>query len=408
MVSQQLPTAPDRWHSDPDGVVIEREGEAVGQVPAERIRLDFPELDARAEANAALDSRGHIWAAIGYSVGRQHRASKGYERLFHSADGGRTWTSQILPMTERANFLGFTVLQDDAMVLVTGLPRDDPLWRKKVRVWRSEDLGKTWQQTGEIPCDPYEHIGEGFLSMTQLADGTILLPITRWTDRGEERTLLHSVFASTDGGKSFPVAYPTFPHSHEAHVIQLKSGRLLGAFRYQRPRHAGAGNGRRPRHAGETDEQITAFGGHPNWRHPRSRKRARSVFKHVFIGDSDDNGRTWKDLRAVRDRDGRPLLDFGEPHGQLVQVPDGRVVLVHDCRYPYEHAHTRARISNDEGQTWEPEIYHISAGMGYPASVALPDGTTVTITGTTKLDARFRPIRGWQVHAIRWKLPGPR
>lgn len=397
VLATALPAGPNGFHGDPNAVLIERDGRPVGRVPAERIRLDFPELDARAEANAALDSRGHIWAAIGYSVGKHHRASEGYERLFHSSDGGRTWTSQILPMTERANFLGFTVLQDDAMVLVTGLPRDDPLWRKKVRVWRSEDRGKAWQQTCEIPCEPYEHVGEGFLSMTQLADGTILLPITRWTDRGEKRTLLHSVFASTDGGKSFPVAYPTFPHCHEAHVIQLKSGRLLGAFRYQRPRQAG-----------ETDEQIRAFGGHPNWRHPRSRKRARSVFKHVFIGDSDDNGRTWQNLRAVRDREGRPLLDFGEPHGQLVQVPDGRVVLVHDCRYPYEKAHTRARISKDEGQTWEPEIYHLSAGLGYPSSVALADGTIVTMTGTTKLDARFRPIGGWRVHAIRWRLPGPR
>ena len=94
------------------------------------------------------------------------------------------------------------------------------------------------------------------------------------------------------------------------------------------------------------------------------------------------------------------MLEFGEPHGQLVQVPDGRVVLVHDRRYPYQHAHTRARISNDEGRTWEPEIYHVSDGMGYPASVALPDGTVVTITGNTKLDASFRPIGKWRVQAM--------
>jgi hypothetical protein len=43
--------------------------------------------------------------------------------------------------------------------------------------------------------------------------------------------------------------------------------------------------------------------------------------------------------------------------------------------------------------------------MGYPASVALPDGTLVTITGTTRLDARFRPLAGWTAHAIRWRLP---
>ena len=41
----------------------------------------------------------------------------------------------------------------------------------------------------------------------------------------------------------------------------------------------------------------------------------------------------------------------------------------------------------------------------YPAGVALPDGTLVTLTGSTRLDKSFRPIGGWQVQAVRWKLP---
>ena len=373
-----------------------RDGKIVGRLPAERIALEYPELNARAEVNAALDSQGNIWAAIGYSVGNRHQDPGGVERVFQSRDGGRTWTSQPLPMTEDCHFLGFTVLADDALLLVTAINRDDPSWRKLVRVFRSEDRGRTWQETCQLRPDPLEQIGEGFLSMTQLADGTVLLPITRWTDRGEERELVHAVFASTDGGKSFPHAYPTFRDGHEAHVIQLESGRLLGAFRYQRP----------PR-PGETPDEIRALGGSPDWAHPTTGKRARNAFKHVWLGDSDDDGRTWKNLRAVRDREGRPLLDFGEPHGQLVQTPDGRVVLVHDCRYPYEESHTRARVSNDEGRTWGPEIYCVSDGMGYPSSVALSDGTIITITGNTKLDATFRPIGGWRVQAVRWRLPPP-
>jgi hypothetical protein len=382
------------FYNDPDVIVVERDGKIVKRLPAERVPLAYPELNARAEVNAALDSEGNIWAAIGYSVGARHQATSGFERLFCSGDGGRTWRSQILPMTEQCHFLAFTVLRDDALLLVTAVNQDDPLWRKLVRVHRSGDAGKTWRQTCEIRSDPFAHIGEGFLSMTQLHDGTVLLPICKWTDRGEERELVHSVLASTDGGETFPEAYRTFPDCHEAHVIELRSGRLLGAFRYQRP----------PRE-GETPEEITAFGGAPAWAHPTSGKRAKSAFKHVFVGGSDDSGRTWEDLSAVRDRDGRALLEFGEPHGQLVQAADGRVVLVHDRRYPYERSETRARVSvDDEGLTWGREIYHVSDGMGYPASVALPDGTIVTITGNTKLDPAFRPIGGWRVQAIRWRL----
>ena len=384
----------DDFHSDPNAVLVERDGRVVDRVPAERIALGYPELRGRAEVNAALDSAGTLWAAIGYSVGTQHQPPVGVERLFCSADGGRTWTSRPLPMTEKRNFLAFTVLADDTLVLVAGIAPDDPAWRKRVTVYRSNDRGETWATTCEIPCEPFEHVGEGFLSMTQLDDGTILFPVARWTDRPEGRTLQHGVFASSDGGDSFPAVHPTFADCCEAHVIQLQSGRLVGAFRYQRPPHPD-----------ETPDEIRALGGDPDWSHPTSGKRANSAFKHVFIGESDDNGRTWKNLRALRDREGRALLEFGETHGQLVEARDGRVVLVHDRRYPYEQAHTRARVSLDEGRTWEPEIYHVSQGMGYPAGVALPDGTLVTLTGSTRLDKSFRPIGGWQVQAVRWKLP---
>ncbi len=382
------------FNSDRRVIVVERDGEVVDRLPAERVQLDYPELNARAEVNAALDSKGEIWAAIGYSVGSQHQGTLGFERIFHSGDGGRTWTSRILPMTEDCHFLAFTVLADDALLLVTAVNNEDPAWRKLVRIWRSEDAGETWQQTCEIPCNPFENVGEGFLSLTQLSDGTIVLPMCRWTDRGEERELVHSLFASTDGGRSFPEAYATSPDCHEAHVIQLASGRLLGAFRYQRPAKPG-----------ETPDEIQALGGDPAWKNPANGKQAKSVFKHVWVGASADKGRTWGELGALRDSQGRALLVFGECHGQLVEAPDGRVVLVHDRRYPYEQAEMRARVSNDEGRTWQPEIYHISGGMGYPSSVALADGTIVTITGTTRLDARFRPVGGWQAEAIRWRLP---
>jgi len=382
--------------ADTQDILVERGDEVIGRLPCERIPLVYPELRGRAEVNAALDSKGRIWAAIGYAVGSRHQDPGGPERLFRSEDGGRTWTSRVLPMTSDRHFLGFTVLADDALLLVTEVSRDDPAWRELVQVHRSDDGGATWRQTCEIHSDPFDHIGEGFLSMTQLSDSRVLLPMARWTDSEDGRELLHSVFVSKDGGQTFPVAHETHDDCHEAHVIELQSGRLLGAFRYQRPRRDG-----------ETAAEIQALGGEPAWAHPTTGKLAKSVFKHVWIGASDDGGRTWIDFGAIRDSAGRGLIGFGEAHGQLVQAADGRVVLVHDCRYPYERAQMRARISSNEGRTWEPEVYRLCDGMGYPASVALPDGTILTITGSTRLTPSFEPLDGWRVEAVRWRLPDP-
>jgi hypothetical protein len=88
----------------------------------------------------------------------------------------------------------------------------------------------------------------GPMSITQLDDGRILFPVLRWIRKTEEwipetkRNMLnrsagnHSVFVSEDGGKGFTKAYTTLDHCCEAHIIQLKSGNILGAFPYQRDR----------------------------------------------------------------------------------------------------------------------------------------------------------------------------
>ena len=102
------------------------------------------------------------------------------------------------------------------------------------------------------------------------------------------------------------------------------------------------------------------------------------------------------------------MVPLGECHGQLVQLPDGTLVLVHDRRYPYENCEAVARVSRDNGQTWERDIYHMSYGTGYPASVALEDGTMVIVTGNTPLYSPQGCAMGdhtWSAQAIRWRLP---
>ena len=374
-------------------IEVTGDGQLLQEMPAELIELDYPGLQGRGEACMGMTSDGAIWAAVGFNVPLLDPGSPASpERLFRSTDGGQTWTSQPLPMTEWGRLLAFTTLSDDTLLLaVSGLDR---LLAPYLDVYRSTDLGDTWQGPAKISAAPYKDIGGGFVSMTQLTSGTVLLPVSVRTDDAGGHRSQDLVFRSNDGGETWGDPQPTFDYVGETHVIQLRSGEALGAFRLQRS-------------ALETDsaefvEKWSRGAGQGSSSDPPPEG---PLFKRVFIGRSGDGGRKWTGLRPLETEDGTSVLEFGECHGQLLQVPDGRVVLVHDRRYPYERSAIRARISHDDGLTWSSEVYHLIDGMGYPASVALEDGTIVTVTGCTRTDDRAEPVEPWSAVALRWKLP---
>ena len=90
---------------------------------------------------------------------------------------------------------------------------------------------------------------------------------------------------------------------------------------------------------------------------------------------SDDNAKTWRHVvRAVPDT-GR-----GNPPS-LVKLADGRLVLTYGYRAaPFG---IRARVSKDQGRTWDDEIALRSDAaawdLGYPRTVVRPDGSLVTV-----------------------------
>lgn len=364
----------------------------MAELAVERIRLGYPGLAARGEACMGRTRDGDVWAAVGFNTGRPGSGPPtGPERLFHSADGGRTWESRPLTPTNGGRMCAFTVLADDTMLLAVA--GSDRLLGAELRVYRSRDRGAGWDGPALIHAAPYEHIGGGFVSMTQTASGAVVLPVSRQSgDQESGGKHDNVVFRSVDGGLTWGDPSPTFVHASEPHVIQLRAGRLLGAFRHQRPALKD-----------DPPDLVESYGAKPARVTSGVPGQGDTIFKHVFVGDSHDDGRTWTDLRPLRTKAGLPLLQFGECHGQLVQLPDGAVVLVHDRRYPYEESEIRARVSRDDGRTWEPEVYHLTRGMGYPASVALEDGAIVTVTGSTRIDSRAVPLAEWTVHAIRWR-----
>lgn len=91
---------------------------------------------------------------------------------------------------------------------------------------------------------------------------------------------------------------------------------------------------------------------------------------------SDDDGATWRYLA-------RPVPDTGSGGNPptLTHLQDGRLCLTYGYRaQPFG---IRARLSADEGRTWNTEIILRADGgshdLGYPRTVQRPDGTLATI-----------------------------
>lgn len=363
-----------KYYPESNLITVERGDDIINYLQCERIALNYQGLTDRCDVNIGRDSSGVIWAAI---TGTPTNTP---ERIFKSKDGGLTWSSIEMTPTATNEFIAFTVLKNDTMLLATRP------YNHTVSIHRSSDKGKTWQIVTNLEPDPFEYIGEGFLSLTQKKNGEVLFPICRYSDNPYETGVTGSVFISSDNGTSFPKLYESGQFWMESHILELHSGKLLMAMRYQRTRNST-----------DTDESILALGGNIDPNHD-------FAFKHLFLADSDDGGTTWKNFRPIRDKNGNFLIKYGQCHGQLIQLNDGRVVLLMDNRYESEERDVRARVSLDNGKTWEPEVYYISFGRGDPASVVLDDDTIVTVTGNWTYGPTG-PVGSPTAQAIRWKLP---
>ena len=228
-------------------LLVERDGELVSQ-HCERIPLDYAEQQGRGEACMGSTQGGEIYAAV-IAAGAGGGKLKSSQRLFRSNDGGLSWTSRSIELPGGNELTAFTVLNDDSLLVAEGgnLLGD----RSCVRIHRSVDRGETWVQVGMIPAEPFEQIGEGCLSLTQLKDGPILFPVCRWNKvpEGTPNLFAQYVYRSTDDGRTWqgggelkegniaPVGngpasrWPgmggTFPGCVETHIVELSYGKLL-------------------------------------------------------------------------------------------------------------------------------------------------------------------------------------
>jgi len=202
-------------------------------------------------------------------------------------------------------------------------------------VMMSDDCGVTWSDPVKVPVtSPHGPV------MTK--DGTLLY-MGKVMDPDYLAPNPICVYASHDGGYTWEYT-GTVPvgddivveNMHEPHMIELPSGRLLGAIRI---------------HERKTAPDQT-----------------------IYTTYSDDRGKTWSKPVCIG-VDGLP------PH--LMVHSSGAVICSYGRRRSENDRGERACVSYDGGETWA-EDYVLKTDFrygdhGYPASVELSDGSILTV-----------------------------
>jgi len=397
------------FHQKTDELVVTRGGEVIRTLPCERIPLDGkgrwgvgPSGYHYIRGIPGQTSDGNIYAQVGGAYGGYWVVKTCQNVMFASEDQGRTWTSWNVDLPKQRIIGAFTVLRDDSFLAATTEPTDD-----RVCYYRSIDRGRTWKLLSELSAAPFNIMYlDG--NLLELRDGTILsvlhFKVEGPADGGLSQDLsMQYLVRSTDGGKTWQggpdpkvwkaiidaklmvsptgpdsrVPGGTFPGCYETGLAQDRSGRVVAALRFSGP-------------PWYWHKKFTkAWGGKAPDSHGR-------IFKQVMFSSSPDGGQTWDSMRPFADANGKSVIVQLESNGQLVPLPDGRLVLVHQRRFG--EWQLIARVSNDNGATWSHDEYRLSAGFGFSGNTVLDDGTILTVTGNS-----VNGKAGAQV--IRWRLP---
>ena len=267
-----------------------------------------------------------------------------------STDGGRTWPRETLgslgthQRLEQALLAGETPptpttapdWRSPDFCLTAGFAQPPSSAPNVGYVQYSRDRGRTWEGPFRVPSFGFSWLQVKPTYVVR-PDGMVLLFVTvkRETAKAFPDTRFVAVLASPNGGctwhylSSIVSTTPDvgFVNRYYASPVLLPDGRILAALRCQ------------------TD--------------------GRNAWPEVY--ESDDSGRTWRFIARVS--------DWGGPTA-LHRLRDGRLLAVYGYRVP--DYGIRARLSADDGRTWEPELILRDDGgshdLGYPRVVQLPDG----------------------------------
>jgi hypothetical protein len=281
-----------------------------------RLLVSWFVTDNRGNLNAAHlrdlfgDEEADSWRptldALTDDIVEQHQGSW----VMLSDDAGATWGAPIrVPVSSPHGPI--YLANGDLFYLGKPFGTIDDMYHAPITAARSIDGGHTWQIMGEVPCCP-----------------------------------------NTVSGSY-----------HEAHVLELASGKLIGAIRLENC----------PGEYGDVTE-------------------AGLIHFSTLLTESTDGGLTWSMPRS---------LGYGSPP-HLLHHSSGILLLT----YGYRTANfgQRVGISRDEGQSWQWDwIIRDDApdwDLGYPSTVELADGTLFTVYYQKFLAGEHCSLL-WS----RWQLP---
>ncbi len=312
--------------------------------------------------------------------------------LFCSKDGGSTWTQTPLNIENLAFVSAFTILDDDTF-LVSYMP--PPLHQhKRMLIARSTDRGRTWESGPLDPnISPCKYIFAWNGDMIQLADGTVLQTIdTRvgpdavHDEDGRELPLQYRatflyVIRSHDRGRTWGEKSLLPGYGGETHLLELPSEKLMACVRKQRWY-------RLPGDPVSVLELKKQYGWNPHVDGGIiDASEGANRMKNMFVSESYDGGHTWVNEHQV--------TSVKQCSGDLTYTRDGVLVLHYLHRYDggtIADRSIRARVSYDDGGTWQPQEYVLSDGENYPGSIATDDGGIITMC----------PHRG-KIQAVHWR-----
>lgn len=196
----------------------------------------------------------------------------------------------------------------------------------------SEDHGVTWGESIRMPISAPH-------GPSRCADGSLIYLGLEYLSRGELAPREIALYKSLDGGQSWkkvssiprPEWLTKEEFLDEPHVIELKDGRLLAAFRV------------------ENHEPTFA----------------------IATAISDDGGKTFGEVRLTE--------ALGSPPHLLLHS-SGAVICSYGRRIP--PFGERAMVSFDGGESWSDEYLldeSYSGDLGYPSTVEMDDGSLITV-----------------------------
>lgn len=281
-------------------------------------------------------------------------------KIFRSADKGQSWTAERGVCAIFGRQPRLTILKNGGVLLTT--------WnRHKLYIYRSADGGVNWTATNlERPLRPCRNILEN-------KDGSLSLLVSKGSYYNPKAAASKAwIYESRDHGASWSIKKEVSvwqnpePMFDEGSVIRLKNGRLVAT--------------------GRVTGNVEVEGAPLNrkfveplpWMRPNSVSPSDKSGDHMVVSVSSDEGQSWSEPKA--------LTGYGEVHGHLLELADGRVV----CTYVSGHLPfgVYAIISEDGGQNWDRDnaiqlAVSQDSFTAWPTSLQLGDRSVVTAYGIT-------------------------